>query len=94
MNIKVQVKSVDYLRVCGYSIKDSMKNIIFFLDVNATTAVSRNVLPLKSIPWKQRKYVGDECTLLSGLPVGQHVLSLVCVNEGETCAFSHLVEYE
>jgi hypothetical protein len=46
--------------------------------------------------WTKRKYVGDECTLLTELPPGEHVLG-VAVNPtaaGARAIVSHLVLYE
>ena len=94
INIKVEIKTSDYIRICGDSAVNSMKNVIFYLIQNTATAPKQNVLPEKTTQWMHRKYAGDECTLLSGLPKGQHVLSLVCTKEGDTCALTHLVQYE
>lgn len=89
--LKVNVTDTDYFRVCGSNMKDSMMHVHFFLDFNVTTA-DKHYLPSKNqVLWTKRKYVQDECTMLSGVPPGQHVLALVC--GGEKCAFTHLVSF-
>ena len=94
IHVKVTVNEAKYLRVCGYSAKESMKHVRFQLDINATSVDANYAPSSSSVPWLRRKYAGDECTLLSDLPQGNHVLSLICALEGRMCTFTHLVLYE
>ena len=94
MHLKVFVNQTNFLRVCGYSAKESMKYVRFMLDINATNIDDKYVPSNNSIPWLQKKYVGDECTLLTEVPQGNHVLSLICSVSGRMCSFTHLVLYE
>lgn len=91
LTLKINVTQTNYLRVCGSNMKDSMKHIRFYLDLNATSNSATYVPTPNIIPWHTKKYAGDECTLLSGVPPGQHVLSLVCTAK---CFFTHLVSFE
>lgn len=89
--IRINVTQTNYLRVCGSNMKDSMNHVKFFLDFNVTTDSATYVPTPRIIPWHTRKYAGDECTLLTDVPPGQHVLSLVCMAR---CYFTHLISYE
>lgn len=89
--LRINVTQTNYLRVCGSNMKDSMNHVKFFLDFNVTTDSATYVPTSRIIPWHTRKYAGDECTLLTGVPPGQHVLSLVCMAK---CYFTHLISYE
>jgi hypothetical protein len=91
MYVKLDVSNTDYFRVCGSNVKESMERVHFFFDFNVTTR-DRNYVPSKNlVHWKKRNYVQDECTLVSGVPPGHHVLALVCAGGG--CAFTHLVSF-
>ena len=37
LSLKINVTQTNYLRVCGSNMKDSMKHIRFYLDLNATS---------------------------------------------------------
>lgn len=92
--MKIAVTGTDHLRICGYSGHESLKETLFFLDPNVTDAGPGYVPSSKVIPLLERKYAGDECTILSGLPAGDHVLSLVCGPHRRPCSVSHLVLFE
>lgn len=91
LSLRINVTQTNYLRVCGSNMKESMNHVKFFMDFNATTDSATYVPTPRIIPWHTRKYAGDECTLLTGVPPGQHVLSLVCMDK---CYFTHLVSFE
>jgi hypothetical protein len=83
IHFKVTVGPSQRITVCGVNTKDSLRYAQFFLDVNAKDigpnykpSSSRKAIVGKDSATLARKYIGDECTSLSKLPEGTHVLTV------------------
>ena len=81
--------------LCGFEKKESLKHAVFYLDLytnRKSWAFQHN-----SSAWRNRRYYDAECTIISGIPYGQHVLTVSTggMSDGiEYPAFiSHLITY-
>jgi len=93
MFVKIYVGSRSEIQVCGYK-DQSFKHVDFFLDVNITD--HSNYVPLNRTAVTSRKYFTSECTILSNLPKGDHILTLK-TQEGRPhhiSSFSHVIMFE
>ena len=98
LNLRIHITpATSYLRICAQNHKESLKHALFYLDANVTVTVGGVYTPTpQRVLLTQRKYVGEECTVLSDLPPGKHVLG-VNVNPaaaGARSIVSHLVMYD
>ena len=85
--------------------KDLLRHSLLFLHPNVTIVPAKTttgpssikpaqfIPSVNRIPWTKVAYVGDECLFLTGLPSGQHVLTITS-NTTSLQAFSHLILYE
>lgn len=64
--------------VCGYNTKESLKHVLMYFDLNATeTGPGYRPPPVeKRTLVTKRKHRADECTYLTEVPRGRHVLTL------------------
>ena len=95
-DLHVQVKGVrqHIIRVCGYSHKESLKHALFYLDPNITNPHRSNYIPSNNqYLLTKRKYMQDECTQLTDIPLGDHVLTIRTDSKHphHTTSFSHLI---
>ena len=98
LNLRVNVSLASpYLRVCATNQKDSLKHAVFLIDPNMHIGMNSTYVPsINRVTLSKRQYVGNECTLLTELPSGHHVLSIM-LNPNVTNAravVSHIVMYE
>jgi hypothetical protein len=94
LHLKIHIGQADYLRVCGYSAKDAMKRALFYLDANISNPAASYTPSDRVQLITTRKYVNDECTVLTSLPRGDHVLTIKTKPDGGSAFFSHLIMYE
>jgi len=108
LRVRVSVRS-PYLRLCAQGAKESLKHAVFFLDPNVTLGLAPAATADPSFRYTppanktqrmaltKRKYVGDECTLLTDVPPGDHVLTVMVHPEKTgraSTSITHLILYE
>ncbi len=86
----------DLVMLCG-QLGESLKHTSIKLDLHAAEGENKDLLnysfysrPAGSPPlveWKHRKYVGDECTELSKVPFGKHIIG---IERNETLKREHV----
>ena len=96
--LKVNVSNRGIVIICGYSVKESLKNAIFRFDFNVN-ADARSLHHYTTSPgaalWTNRHYQNDECTILENIPEGNHIL-IVSANPNVTDAYlsvSHVITF-
>jgi hypothetical protein len=100
IHVRVSVpRDNSFVRVCGYNAKESLKHALFYLDVNATNISPTYEPPVdeaKRLLLTSRKYHGDECTQLSGVPRGTHVLTVSTdpKHPDHVSSFTHVITFE
>ena len=80
--------------VCGYPIKESLRYAEFYLDQNISVKYGEKYIPSSSVHlWNKSKYFNSECTMLTGLPIGQHMLTVTNMKDGRKSFISHVISY-
>ena len=80
--------------ICGYPVKDSLRYAGFYLDQNVNVKPGEKYTPSSSIrSWNRKKYFNSECTILTGLPIGQHILTVKNLVDGQKSSLSHVICY-
>jgi hypothetical protein len=95
IHVLVNVEKVGTVWLCG-AVKESLLNSTIYLDQNVKGDDFTNYIPTSSRKkWEKRKYVGNECKEITGLPVGRHVLSISTENSspGHKTALSHVITW-
>jgi len=94
IHLKIDILKTDFVWVCG-AVKESLMHSVIYLDPNVKLPanVSEYVPSEKREKWEKRKYMGNECKQINGLPVGSHVLSVSTENapDTHTTGLSHLI---
>jgi len=97
IHLRVTIDKLDTVWVCG-AIKESLMHAKVFLDQNVNfNGLNGNVtnyVPSSSrVEWSKRKYVGNECKAILGLPTGNHVISISTNGSaaGHKTALSHVI---
>ena len=77
IHFQASIKHIGNMWVCG-QISQSLLNVTFFLDANVKlpSNVSDYIPSSNRVEWKKKKFVGNECKELTGLPFGTHVITL------------------
>lgn len=75
IHLKVTIDKLDTVWICG-AIKESLMHAKVFLDANVKGNLTNYEPGSSRVEWTKRKYVGNECKAITGLPTGTHVLSL------------------
>ena len=97
--LKVNVSNRGIVIICGYLVKESLKNAIFRFDfnINADTHAMHYYTPSpEAVLWTNRHYHNDECTILEQIPEGNHIL-IVSANPNVTDAVltvSHVITFD
>lgn len=90
--LDVQLNSIAL--VCGYPVKDSLRYAAFYLDQNVSVKRGEKYTPSGGIRlWNNKKYFNSECTILTGLPMGRHILTVKNFEDGRKCSVSHVISY-
>jgi len=95
VHLRIKVgKKVPAVWVCGM-VAESLSHNTFFLDENVPADKLKNYSPSDArVAWTGKKYVGNECKEINGLPEGTHVLSVSSAPNKDTelqSGLSHVV---
>lgn len=80
IHFKIDITGADYIYICGYAFRDSLKFAEFHFEFNVEDSRRREGLYEPNgearVAWHRTKYLSHECKRLFGLPPGYHVLSI------------------
>jgi hypothetical protein len=91
--MKIRIREATFIRLCGYNHKNSLKGANFYLDPHFPDPGMDYQPSAKLYKITARKYANDECTQLSDLPKGHHVLTIK-TQPGQKVYLTHLVEFK
>ena len=77
IHLKILVgKTAPVVWLCGM-VAESLSHAKFYLDQDVSADRLKHYEPSASrVPWTKKRYVGNECKEISGLPQGSHVISI------------------
>ena len=96
VHFRIDVREGGMVYICGYGKKESLLNAKFYLEKHTGGALEKYTLEedrKENTLHKNRKYRGDECTILTNIPRGEHILTVEHTLEGKYSAISHIVTW-